>query len=100
MIYGCIIIGSLTGLVTPAVQSLMTQSVSANEQGELQGALSSLSSVAGVAGPLACTQLFGFFVSDKAPLKLPGAPFFWSSFLMVIALAVAVPSLRRIQTVQ
>lgn len=98
MIYGCIIIGSLTGLVTPAVQSLMTQSVPANEQGELQGALSSLSSVAGVAGPVVCTQLFGFFVSDKAPLQLPGAPFFWSSLLMVVALAVAVPSLRRIQT--
>lgn len=96
MIYLCIVLGSLAGLVTPAVQSLMTQSVPKNEQGELQGALSSLSSVAGVAGPLASTRLFGYFVSDKAPLLLPGAPFFWSSLLMLLSLAIAVPSLKRI----
>jgi DHA1 family tetracycline resistance protein-like MFS transporter len=96
MIYVCIVLGSLAGLVTPAVQSLMTQSVPKNEQGELQGALSSLSSVAGVAGPLATTRLFGYFVGDKAPLIMPGAPFFWSSLLMVLSLAIAVPSLKRI----
>ena len=87
---------ALAGLVTPAVQSLMTQSVPKNEQGELQGALSSLSSVAGVAGPLASTRLFGYFVSDKAPMLLPGAPFFWSSLLMLLSLAIAVPALKRI----
>lgn len=97
MIYVCIVIGSLSGLVTPAVQSLMTQSVPANEQGELQGALSSLSSVAGVAGPVACTQLFGYFIGEKAPILLPGAPFFWSSILMLIALAIAIPALKRIK---
>ncbi|GEP41393.1 TCR/Tet family MFS transporter [Brevifollis gellanilyticus] len=96
MVYICIFFGSLAGLVTPAVQSLMTQSVPRNEQGELQGALTSLSSVAGVAGPLATTRLFGYFVSDKAPLLMPGAPFFWSSLLMVLSLAIAVPSLKRI----
>lgn len=97
MIYVCIVIGSLSGLVTPAVQSLMTQSVPANEQGELQGALSSLSSVAGVAGPVACTQLFGYFIGEKAPMVLPGAPFFWSSVLMLVALAIAIPALKRIK---
>jgi DHA1 family tetracycline resistance protein-like MFS transporter len=76
----------------------MTQSVPANEQGELQGALSSLSSVAGVAGPVACTQLFGFFIGEKAPILLPGAPFFWSSVLMLVALAIAIPALKRIKT--
>ncbi len=97
MIYVCIVIGSLTGLVTPSVQSLMTQSVPANEQGELQGALSSLSSVAGVLGPLACTQLFGHFISSEAAVQVPGAPFFWSSALMVVSLLIAVPSLKRIR---
>ncbi len=96
MVYVCIFFGSLAGLVTPAVQSLMTLSVPKNEQGELQGALTSLSSVAGVAGPLATTRLFGYFVSDKAPLLMPGAPFFWSSLLMILSLAIAVPSLKRI----
>ena len=50
-----------------------------------------------MAGPLATTRLFGYFVSDKAPLLMPGAPFFWSSLLMVLSLAIAVPSLKHIQ---
>jgi DHA1 family tetracycline resistance protein-like MFS transporter len=96
MIYVCIVIGSLSGLVTPAVQSLMSQGVPADEQGALQGSLSSLSSVAGVAGPLLCTQLFGFFIGEKAPAILPGAPFFLSSTMMMLALLIAVPALKRI----
>jgi DHA1 family tetracycline resistance protein-like MFS transporter len=99
MIYICIVIGSLSGLVTPAVQSLMSQGVPADEQGALQGSLSSLSSVAGVAGPLLCTQLFGFFIGEKAPAILPGAPFFLSSAMMMIALFIAVPALKRITLV-
>jgi DHA1 family tetracycline resistance protein-like MFS transporter len=100
MIYVCIVIGSLSGLVTPAVQSLMSQGVPADEQGALQGSLSSLSSVAGVAGPLLCTQLFGFFIGEKAPALLPGAPFFLSSAMMLLALFIAVPALKRITLVK
>lgn len=100
MIYLCIIIGSLSGLVTPAVQSLMSQGVPADEQGALQGSLSSLSSVAGVAGPLLCTQLFSYFIGEKAPAILPGAPFFLSSAMMMIALFIAVPALKRITLVK
>jgi len=97
MIYVCIVIGSLSGLVTPAVQSLMSQAVPADEQGALQGSLTSLSSVAGILGPIACTRLFGYFVSDKAPAIVPGVPFFWSALLMLVALAFALPSLKRIR---
>ncbi len=100
MIYVCIVIGSLSGLVTPAVQSLMSQGVPADEQGALQGSLSSLSSVAGVAGPLLCTQLFGFFIAEKAPVIMPGAPFFLSSAMMMLALFIAVPALKRITLVK
>ncbi|MCX6857837.1 MAG: TCR/Tet family MFS transporter [Verrucomicrobia bacterium] len=100
MIYVCIVIGSLSGIVTPAVQSLMSQGVPADEQGALQGSLSSLSSVAGVAGPLLCTQLFGFFIGEKAPALLPGAPFFLSSAMMLLALFIAVPALKRITLVK
>ncbi len=99
MLYVCIITGSLSGLVTPAVQALMSHAVPADEQGELQGALASLSSVAGVIGPIICTRLFSFFISGHAPVLLPGAPFFWSGLLMLAALAVAIPALRRIAAI-
>jgi DHA1 family tetracycline resistance protein-like MFS transporter len=96
MIYVCIVFGSLSGLVTPAVQALMSQAVPADEQGALQGSLTSLSSLTGIIGPIVCTHLFSYFVSEKAPIVLPGAPFFWSAALMLVALAFALPALRRI----
>lgn len=94
MLYACIVVGSLSGLVTPALQALMSQKVGASEQGALQGALTSLTSVAGVVGPLVCSGLFAFFISSKAPVHLPGAPFFWSALLMPVALLLVFRALK------
>jgi DHA1 family tetracycline resistance protein-like MFS transporter len=96
MIYVCIVVGSLAGLVTPAVQGLMSQTVPADEQGSLQGALTSLTSIASVIGPIMSTYVFGYFISDRAPVHLPGAAFYLSSLLALAALGVAMPALRRL----
>lgn len=80
---------ALWGLAGPATQSLMTRQVDAREQGRLQGAVSSLASVAGIFGPALFTQVFALFISDHAPLQLPGAPFLLSSALLVAAFVVA-----------
>ena len=82
-------IASLWGLANPAAQSLMTRQVDPHEQGRLQGAVSSLASVAGIFGPALFTQVFALFISDKAPLQLPGAPFLMSTMLLVTGLFVA-----------
>jgi MFS transporter, DHA1 family, tetracycline resistance protein len=50
------------GLATPASQALMTRRVSGSEQGQLQGAVTSLTSIAGVLGPLAFAWLFAYFL--------------------------------------
>ncbi len=94
MIYAIIIIASIGGAATPALQALISKGVGADEQGGVQGTIASLSSVAGVVGPLCCTSLFGYFISDQAPVHLPGAPFYFSAGLSVIAALFAVKVLR------
>jgi DHA1 family tetracycline resistance protein-like MFS transporter len=80
---------ALWGLAGPATQALMTNQVDAREQGRLQGAVSGLASVAGIFGPTLFAQSFALFISDHAPVHLPGAPFLLSAALLVAAWIVA-----------
>jgi DHA1 family tetracycline resistance protein-like MFS transporter len=80
---------ALWGLAGPATQALMTRQVDPTEQGRLQGAVSSLASLAGIFGPALFTQVFALFISDRAPLHLPGAPFILSSLLLAAGWIVA-----------
>jgi DHA1 family tetracycline resistance protein-like MFS transporter len=73
----------------PAVQALMSRSAPANEQGLLQGALASMMSLTSIVGPPIWTGLFGFFVSEAAPIVVPGAAFFAAAAVFAIALALA-----------
>jgi MFS transporter, DHA1 family, tetracycline resistance protein len=97
MIYLIIAFGSLGGVTTPAVQAIISQSVGADEQGGVQGSLTSLASVAGIVGPLVATNLFGYFISPHAPVHLPGAAFFASAGLTALAMALAIRAFRRAQ---
>jgi DHA1 family tetracycline resistance protein-like MFS transporter len=94
MIYVLIFIGSFGGIAMPALQALVSRSVPPNEQGAIQGALSSLGSLAGIVGPLLATGLFGYFISDKSPAIIPGAAFFASASLAFIALILAIRTFR------
>jgi DHA1 family tetracycline resistance protein-like MFS transporter len=67
----------------------MTSRVDPHEQGRLQGAVSSLASLEGVFAPTIFTQVFALFISDHAPVQLPGAPFLLSAGLLIAGLIVA-----------
>jgi len=86
MVYAIIVWGSLGGLATPAIQGIVSQQVGADEQGGVQGSLTSLSSVAGILGPPLATGLFAYFVGSQAPFLLPGAAFFCAALIVVIAM--------------
>jgi DHA1 family tetracycline resistance protein-like MFS transporter len=94
MIYVILLIGSIGSVTGPAVQGLISRSVGANEQGGVQGSLSSLASVAGIIGPLLATNLFAYFISAQAPAYLPGAAFFFSATLVFCGMLLAVRSFR------
>ena len=70
-------------LVYPSLNAIMSQQVPANAQGELQGAVASLYSIASVIGPPLMTHLFGHFSSPTSGIQLPGAAFPRSSLLVV-----------------
>lgn len=95
MIYALLVFGSLGGIAGPAMQGLISCNTPANEQGAVQGALTSLGSVAGIIAPLFGTALFGYFISETAPAHLPGAPFWLGGLLTFCALGFALKTLHR-----
>ena len=95
MMFAFMAIYALGGIAGPSIQGIISNQVPANEQGELQGALTSLTSTTSIFGPLIMANLFSFFTSPKAPVYLPGAPFFLASVLIVISAALARRGLKR-----
>ena len=79
---------SLGGICGPALQSVITKNIPSNEQGELQGALTSLVSATSILGPPIMTNLFYYFTHDEMPFKFPGAPFLFASILMIISVII------------
>jgi len=85
----------LGGICGPALQGYMSNSVPANEQGELQGGLTSLMSVSTIIGPPLMTWAFFYFTKPGAPVQFPGAPFAIGSVLMLTSAVLAARSFRR-----
>ncbi len=95
MIYVIIVLGSFAGIGGPALQSYITRHVPSNEQGAVQGALSGLTSVAGIIGPPLAAWSFGWGIAPGNHFPLPGIPFFESALLITVALVLATRSFRR-----
>jgi len=85
---------SLWGVSGAAIQALMTKRVAPDQQGQLQGAMSSVQSVSQLLGPFLFTLTFAYFIGGQAPIKLPGAPFFLASVLVLLAFVIATSTLR------
>ncbi len=85
MMFAFLIPYCLGGIAGPSLQGVISSQVPANEQGELQGALTSLMSLCGVFGPLLMTNLFAFATTKDSGFHVPGAPFFLASFLTLIS---------------
>jgi DHA1 family tetracycline resistance protein-like MFS transporter len=74
---------ALWGFAGPSAQSIMTRHVSPKEQGQLQGAIASLTAIAGLLGPSIFSQTFAKFLES-----MPGAPFLLASLMLVAACAI------------
>lgn len=98
MIYATVAVASLGAIAGPAGQSLISKSVQPNQQGELQGSLSSMQSVAQVLAPLAATKIFSLSITEGSIITHPGTSFFWSAALSLVGLVLAAHTLRRQRT--
>lgn len=76
---------ALWGIFGAAAQSLMTRHVTAGEQGQLQGATSSLTGISELVGPLIFPFVFAWFVRPGQPMALSGAPFILAAVLLLLA---------------
>jgi len=76
---------SLWGFAMPAAQAIMTRHVSVSEQGQLQGANASLTSLAGIFAPALFSQIF-----SATLLTVPGAAFMLAGTLLLLAMAIGL----------
>ncbi|WP_207431888.1 TCR/Tet family MFS transporter [Sabulibacter ruber] len=95
MMFAFLVPYCLGGIAGPAIQGIISNQVSANEQGELQGGLTSLVSATSIVGPPLMTYTFAYFTSKDAPQYFPGAPFLLGAVLTVISVVLAIRSLSR-----
>jgi DHA1 family tetracycline resistance protein-like MFS transporter len=84
----------LGGISGPALQALISVHVPKNEQGELQGSLTSIMSVTSIAGPLIMTSLFAYFTKPGNPIYFPGASFLMGAVFMIISASIAYTVLK------
>jgi len=75
MLYTWMVVWSLGGIGGPALNSIMSAQVPADEQGELMGARASMDSITSIIAPVVMTGLFSYFTSSAAPIYFAGASF-------------------------
>ncbi len=94
MMFAILIPYCLGGIAGPALQGIISNQVPANEQGELQGILTSMMSATSIVGPPMMANIFHYFTSPEAPVYFPGAAFLLGCILTLVSLFFAARSLK------
>ncbi len=76
------------GSASPALQALISKAVPEDQQGLLQGTVTSINSIGLIIGPIMATQVFALFTGKLAHLNYPGAWYFIGSALFLLAVLV------------
>jgi MFS transporter, DHA1 family, tetracycline resistance protein len=82
-------VNSMSGLLIPGLQGLMTRLVGPTEQGQLQGANQSLQGMASVLGPIIYGLSFAWAV-DHPQWHIPGLPMYLAALTMAMAFGIAL----------
>ncbi|MFK8028825.1 MAG: TCR/Tet family MFS transporter [Gammaproteobacteria bacterium] len=76
----------ITTIQDPAIRQTLSSRVPENAQGELQGGLSALTSVAMILSPLIYNGSFALTTGDNAVVDFPGSPFVIAAIMSGLAL--------------
>ena len=87
MVYAILAVSSVFWAAHPALQSLISREIPPEKQGELQGALMSLTSLTAVVNPLIMTNIFAVTSVPSGAVYLPGAAYYLAGFFGVCAFA-------------
>ncbi|MFT5892612.1 MAG: DHA1 family tetracycline resistance protein-like MFS transporter [Dokdonia sp.] len=90
MIYLIIVFGGIGGVIIPSLQSIMSGMMPKQRQGELMGAISSISGLSLIIGPFLMTQTFSYFTQESQGIYFPGAPFFLAALFVTGAILIVV----------
>lgn len=96
MVYLAITVGALQGLIQPSISALNSRAVDARSQGELQGAVQSIGSIASIVGPPLYAGIFAKFSGAQAIAPFPSMPLFVAAFFALIALGLFLAGARRL----
>jgi DHA1 family tetracycline resistance protein-like MFS transporter len=94
MMFAFLVPYCLGGIAGPALQGIISTQVPSNEQGQLQGGLTSLMSLTAIISPVIMTNLFSYFTGDNAVVYFPGAPFLAGALLIGLSILFAVRTLK------
>lgn len=95
MVYVIIVPAGLAAITGPSMQTYLARHVPANEQGAVQGAFTSLTSVAAIVGQPIAAWSFGWAVAPGQPDWRAGIAFFEGAALGLLALGLARRTFRR-----
>ncbi len=95
MLYAFLIPYALGGVAGPTVQGVISNQVSEKEQGNLQGAITSLLSITAILGQLVFSSVFYFFIRPKGAIYFPGAPYALAALFLLIAFVIALWAMKR-----
>ena len=95
MVYAFTFVYCFGGIAPPTLQSVISSRVPANEQGELQGMMTALTSLSTVLSPIIMTNLFYFFTRENSPFYFPGAAFAAAAVIVCLGAVICVRELRK-----
>lgn len=85
-VYAMVTTALVTTMQDPAIRQELSSRVPEDAQGELQGGLSALISVAMILSPLIYNGLFSLTAGDSPLISFPGSPFLVAALISVAAL--------------
>ncbi len=94
-VYLAIAVGAFQGAVQPSISAMNSRAVDARSQGELQGAVQSIGSIAQIIGPPLYAQTLARFSGPGALIDLPTMPMLVASVIALAALVLFLKGARR-----
>jgi DHA1 family tetracycline resistance protein-like MFS transporter len=95
MMYAIILPYAFTGIVDPAIRSIISGQVQSNEQGELQGIFTSLMSLAEIIGPPLFMWFYYNFKTSVPDSNIGlGTPFWVAAFIALLAFVLITWTLK------
>jgi DHA1 family tetracycline resistance protein-like MFS transporter len=95
MMFAFLVPYCLGGIAGPSLQGIMSAQVPPNEQGELQGALTSLMSLTSIIGPVMMTWIFHHYSDKDSGVYFPGAVMIAGAVLTIVSAFLARLSLKK-----